>query len=83
MPPAINPGQLEVRRYRQLASLCWFRRDETIPEEEAYSLDVENWAFVDQAAMSENDRDLVTVLNTRHGNLLRIYTPSSESPCAA
>ena len=79
MPPATTPGQVELRRYPLLASLCWFRRDEAIPEEEAYSLYVENWPFVDQAAMSENERDLVTVLNTRHGNLLRIYTPSPSA----
>lgn len=77
--PSATPSQLEVKRYPQLASLCWFRRDETIPEEEAYSLYVENWPFVDQAAMSEKERDLVTVLNTRHGNLLRIYTASSPA----
>ena len=75
MPPATTPGTMELRRYPVLASLCWFRHDEAIPEEEAYSLYAENWAAVDQMAMPEHERERLITLNARHGNLLRIYTP--------
>jgi hypothetical protein len=79
MPPTIATGQLELIRYPVLASLCWFRRDAAIPESEAYSLYVENWAAVDQTAMTENERKCVIALNAIYGNLLRIYTPPSSA----
>ena len=79
MPPATTSGQLELHRYPVLASLCWFRHDDAIPEKEAYFLYAENWAAVDQTAMPDHERERVIALNARYGNLLRIYTPSPPS----
>jgi len=74
-----TPGSIELSSRPLLASLCWFRHDAAIPDAEAYSIYVENWAFVDQTAMSTEERENVIALNDRYGNLLRIYTPASSA----
>ena len=76
MQSAAAPDLLELNRYPVLASLCWFRHDAAIPQEEAYSIYVENWPYVDQTAMPEEERERIVAMNFRYGNLLRIYTPA-------
>lgn len=63
---------IAFQHYPELASLCWNRHGETIAPEDAYSLYVEQWEFVDKTHLSAAERELIEELNTRHGGMLRL-----------
>lgn len=67
-----SEGAIVISQHPELASLCWNRHESCISPEDAYSLYVDHWAFVNKSALATEELALVRVLNARYGNFLRI-----------
>lgn len=61
--------QIKIADYPQLQDLCWNRRaDDTCSEAEALSLYERNWRFVDQDALTPNEKAFIDHLIGTQGN---------------
>lgn len=61
--------QIDVKTYPQLRALCWNRPDDTVVDgAEALALYERNWRFVDEDALTDDERELLAALVAKYGN---------------
>lgn len=61
--------QLRVADYPQLRLIAWNRReDDLVDEDEALALYERNWRYVDQQALSQDERQLIDRLVRQYGH---------------
>lgn len=56
-----------IADYPQLALLAWQRQNPVIDAEEAFALYEANWRFVDDEALTKQERDLIEHLMKTYG----------------
>ena len=60
--------QVQVRDYPQLHLLCWNRPADTVLDgRDALALYERNWRFVDEGALTDDERHLIDALVAAHG----------------
>jgi hypothetical protein len=59
-------------RFPELATLCWNLHRPSIPAKEALRLYEDHWRFVNQAAMTPAEKELVNRLADRFGSFLHV-----------
>lgn len=64
----LDDAVIDVRRYPNLALLCWNRKDRFVTDRDAFNLYERNWRFVDTKTMPQEERDLIARLATKFGN---------------
>jgi len=58
-----------INQYPQLHLICWNRdEDRLVTPEEALSLYERNWKYVDESALSDDEKALIDRLVEKHGN---------------
>ena len=61
--------QLHIADYPQLQLIAWNRRqDDLIEEDEALALYERNWGYVDPAALTDKEKQLIDRLVIQYGN---------------
>lgn len=61
--------QINVNIFPQLQALCWNRPDDTVVDgQEALELYERNWRFVDEGALTHEERALLDVLTNKYGH---------------
>jgi hypothetical protein len=69
MPMQEGDMQLRVADYPQLRLIAWNRReDDLVDEDEALALYERNWRYVDQHALSQDERQLIDRLVRQYGH---------------
>ncbi|MBI1906667.1 MAG: hypothetical protein HYS20_10600 [Rhodocyclales bacterium] len=69
MPVQEGDMQLRVADYPQLRLIAWNRReDDLVDEDEALALYERNWRYVDQQALSQDERQLIDRLVRQYGH---------------
>ena len=58
----IPKEQILFRKFPELRALCWNRHDEAIPQEDACTLYLENWEFIDKTHLEEKELALLRAL---------------------
>jgi hypothetical protein len=61
--------QIHIADYPQLRLIAWNRRqDELIEDVEAFALYERNWVYVDRAALTDVEQQLIERLVMKYGN---------------
>ena len=64
----LDDAIVDVRRYPNLALLCWNRTDRFLTDRDAFGLYERNWRFVDTKRMPREERKLIGRLAAKYGN---------------
>jgi len=62
------PEIVEIVAWPQLQLLCWGRHDQWLSGADALAIYERNWRFIDQEALTAEERQLIHDLAARHGN---------------
>lgn len=63
----LDQAVIRVSDYPYLKQIAWNRTDEFLPTRDAFALYERNWRFVEPAALTANERQLIDELKHRYG----------------